>query len=300
MKQAGSVAPVILVGQSDTRLRPLARNKLPKSFVRVLSGRSLFQNTVLRVSDFQSPILVCHESYQHLVQEQLDEINVKPRVIILESAHQGTAAALALVAFYLKNKGERMLVLPSDHVLEEEGFEACVYAALDKIDTHIVLFGVKPVRAESRCGYIFCEEEKNISRRVVRFVDNPSPKYAQKLFKEPNCFWNTGIFLVRPRIFLDELKSFEPETHKFSQRAFYAGHENDCIYTLAADDFAKILPMSVEHAILEMCQRVYMYEMPLFWSDVERWPQMFRETMKSIFRREKRIYHESKFQKRAS
>lgn len=300
MKKAGNIAPVILIGRPSMRLCPSARDKVPYSFLRVLSKYSLFQNTVLRALSFQAPIIVCHESYHHLVQQQLDEIQVRPRVIILEPEYKGSAAAITLAAFYLKNQGERMLILPSDHVLEGEGFETCVYDALDKVEDHIVLLGVKPSRGENGHGYITCAEENGASRKVLRFVEKSNAKSVQQLFKTSNSFWNTGIFLARPRIFLDELKKFEPETHKFCQRAFYAGQEDGSIYLLAGDDFSKILPMSVEHAILEMCQKAYVYEMSVSWNDLGGWPQIIRLKVKSIFRREKRIHHEPRPRKRAS
>lgn len=211
MSKAGNIAPVILIGRPSIRLCPSARDKVPHSFLRVLSKYSLFQNTVLRALAFQAPIIVCHESYHHLVQRQLDEIKVRPRVIILEPEYKGSVTAITLAAFYLKNQGERMLVLPSDHVLEGEGFEACVYDALDKIEDHIVLLGVKPSRRENGYGYVTCAEGHSASRKVIRFIENPDAKSVQQLFKSPDCFWNTGIFLSRPRIFLDELKKFEPE-----------------------------------------------------------------------------------------
>lgn len=300
MSKAGNIAPVILIGRPNMRLCPSARDKVPHSFLRVLSKYSLFQNTVLRALAFQAPIIVCHESYHRLVQQQLDEIKVRPRVIILEPEYKGGTSSVTLAAFYLKNQGERMLILPSDHVLEDAGFEACVYDALDKVENHIVLFGVKPSRGENGYGYITCAEEQGASRKVARFVEKPDAKYAQKLFKEPHCFWNTGIFLSRPRIFLDELKKFEPETHKYCQRAFYAGQEDGSIYLLAGDDFSKILPMSVGHAILEMCQKVYMYEMSVSWNDLGRWPQIIRLKVQSIFKREKRINNEPRPHRRAS
>lgn len=300
MDRAGNIAPVILIGRPNMRLRPSARDKVPHSFLRVVSQYSLFQNTVLRALAFQAPIIVCHESYHHLVQQQLDDIKVKPRVIIIEPEYKGSAAAIALAAFYLKNQGERMLILPSDHVLEGDGFEACVYDALDKIENHIVLLGVQSKRGESEYGYITCAEENGGSRQVIGFVEKSNAKSVQKLFNNPNCFWNTGIFLSRPRVFLDELKNFEPETYKFCQRAFYAGQEDGSIYTLAGADFSKIFPMSVDCAILQMCQKAYMYEMPVSLGDLGGWSQIIKLKVKSIFRREKRINNESRPHKRAS
>lgn len=300
MEKAINIAPVILIDRPNYRLGSLAMGRIPASFCKLLYKHSVFQNTVLRALVFQSPIIVCHESYHQLVQQQLDEIQVKPRVIILETDHKGSAASVALAAFYLKNQGEVMLVLPSDHVLENDKFETCVYDALGSINDHIVLFGVKPSRGENGHGYISCDKENIKGRRVTSFVEKPDPVYVKDLCNRSDCFWNTGIFLSRPRVFLNELKCFEPEIHKFSQRAFYAGQKNGNVYELAGADFAKILPMSLGYAVFEMCQKMHMYEMSVYWSDLGKWPQVIKLKVKSIFKKEKNIEHEPRTHKKAS
>lgn len=300
MKKAVNISPIILVDRPNSRLGSLAADKTPASFCKLLYKHSVFQNTVIRALIFQSPIIVCHESYHQLVQQQLDEIKVNPRAIILETDSKGSAASVALAAFYLKNKGEVMLVLPSDHVLENEKFEASVYDSLGNIIDHIVLFGVKSLRGENGHGYISCEEENAPLRKIDSFFEKPDPVYVRDLCNRSECFWNTGIFLSRPRVFLNELKCFEPDIHKFCQRAFYAGQENGNAYELAGDDFVKILPMSVGYAIFESCRKMYMHEMSVSWNDLGKWPQVIKLKVKSIFRKEKYTGYEPRTNEKLS
>ncbi|MGH1377745.1 MAG: sugar phosphate nucleotidyltransferase [Alphaproteobacteria bacterium] len=287
MEKAINIAPVILIDRPSSRIGAFSVDKMPSSFCQLLYKHSLFQKTVLRSLVFQSPIIVCHESYHGLVQKQLEEIQVKPRSIILETDRKGSAAAISLSAFYLKNQGEIMLVLPSDHVLDNSKFEACVYDALDNIHDNMVIFGSKPSRGENWYGYLSCDEKNEKLRKVESYVEKPDQAYLRALFDEEYMFWNTGIFLSRPRVYLDELKGFEPEIYKLCQRAFYAGQENGDVYEINTDDYANILPMSVGYAVLEMSTAMYMYEMSVSWKDLGRWPKVVKLKVQSFFKKEK-------------
>ena len=294
------IVPVILAGGMGKRLRPLTGEKSPKPFLRVFSKYSLFQNTVLRVSNFQKPIIVCHHSYLDHVVEHLSEINVTPRAIILEPYHKGTAAAIAMAAFYLKNKGEYMLVLPSDHVLGTEGtiktansddisqdaqsrpaqkkyFEYLTRRAAENSGDKIVIIGAKPSRVETGYGYILHQDlTADNCAKVTKFLEKPEQEEVVKILKQGGCLWNTGIFVSKPRVFLKELKAAQSDIYEFAQRAFYAGEEIKNTYIPSAHDFVKIPTMSIDYAMMERSKNMYVAKMTLPWSDVGTWPQILR------------------------
>ena len=66
---------IILSGGSGTRLWPLSRTMLPKQFVRLFDGKSLFQDTVNRnqsVSD--EMLIVSNKELYFLAVDQLSSI----------------------------------------------------------------------------------------------------------------------------------------------------------------------------------------------------------------------------------
>ena len=74
---AAMIVPVILCGGSGTRLWPLSTPEKPKQFLSLVTERSLFQETLLRLRglpDLGDPIVVCNEAHRDLVAGQLEEI----------------------------------------------------------------------------------------------------------------------------------------------------------------------------------------------------------------------------------
>lgn len=282
------VTPVLLAGGMGTRLKPLTGMNSPKPFLKLLSAKSLFQETVLRSLAFGAPVIVCHENYLSFVKEQLKAIHVKPRVIILEPEHKGTAAAIALAAFYLKNKGETMLVLPTDHYVEDaENFEDCVDHGIPHAQNAIVALGAVPTRPESGYGYVeyVPHSEQEGVFKVRNFVEKPDVKKARAFIKQGTYLWYTGMFLSRPKTFLDLVKTHTPDLYKTAERSFYAGNEASSVYTVNTEDFSKIDAVSVDIAIMEKLKNAYVCVLETFWGDVGTWPQILRQKVRLVLKR---------------
>ena len=118
--------PVILCGGSGSRLWPLSRESFPKQFLKLtgLSNKSLLQNTILRLKklkNIQSPILICNEKHRFIVAEQLREINIKPKSIILEPEGKNTAPAVAIGTLRSRDdlKESILLILAADHAIKD-------------------------------------------------------------------------------------------------------------------------------------------------------------------------------------
>ena len=91
---------IILAGGSGTRLWPLSRSALPKQLLALHGPRTMIQDTVLRTQlpGAAPPILICNDNHRFLVAEQMQQIGVKPRAIVLEPLGRNTAPAAAVAA----------------------------------------------------------------------------------------------------------------------------------------------------------------------------------------------------------
>ena len=124
-----TVQPVILCGGAGSRLWPLSRTGYPKQFLCLNQKSSLFQLSVQRLTNLglynqplNNPLIVTNEEHRFLVAEQMRNINVKPKAIILEDEGRNTAPALLLAA--LKSleieDNPHLLILSADHQIRNE------------------------------------------------------------------------------------------------------------------------------------------------------------------------------------
>src|SRR6185312_6860408 len=89
----------ILAGGSGTRLWPLSTQETPKQFLRLMSERTMLQETVERVAPFVAPdhlYVVTFEQYRQSVAEQLPMLAADH--ILAEPLGRGTAASIGLAA----------------------------------------------------------------------------------------------------------------------------------------------------------------------------------------------------------
>ena len=157
MSKFAQVIPVILSGGSGTRLWPVSRKMYPKQFIPLRNDRSLFQDTVSRVkalgNGIQDPIIVCNEDHRFMAAEQLRQEGVENADIVLEPVARNTAPAIALAALCAQQRSENaiILVLPADHILDEqEKFSHAIEVAMSLTEQNqLVTFGIKPTRPET-------------------------------------------------------------------------------------------------------------------------------------------------------
>jgi mannose-1-phosphate guanylyltransferase len=122
----GQIHPVILSGGSGTRLWPMSRTLYPKQILPLVGDHSLLQQAVLRVdglSGFAPPLVVANEGRRFIIAEQLREIGLARHAPLLEPVGRNTAPAACVAALSLieTDPDALMLLMPSDHVIEDRG-----------------------------------------------------------------------------------------------------------------------------------------------------------------------------------
>ena len=266
-----------MCGGAGTRLWPMSREGRPKQFLPLFGPESTFQDTIRRVSDpalFARPIVITNNQYRFLVAEQLAAIGVAAD-ILLEPLRRDSGPAIAAGAAYAaKRDGDPLVVaLAADHVVTDSAAFAkvCALAAGAAAAGRIVTFGVRPTRPATEYGYI--RAGQSISTEIFAiesFVEKPDAKTAERYVKE-GYLWNSGNFLFRASLLLDEYKSFEADSVAAVVDAVAKAGTDLGFITLDPEGFARANAKSIDYAVMERTSRAAVTPVSYGWSDVGSW-----------------------------
>lgn len=272
------IVPVILAGGSGSRLWPMSRSVYPKQFLPLVSGRTLFQETILRaqsIPESVAPLILCHHEHRFLVAEQLKQIGVTDAVIILEPVAKNTAPAAVIAAlFYLHHPDNpELLVLPADHIFQDnKSFIDAVNSAKQFADADwLVTFGVDPEYPETGYGYI----KVNDAFKVEKFVEKPDLATAESYLASKKYYWNSGIFMFRSASFIDEVQKFSPDILKVCQQALNAATKDLDFIRLNKNIMETCPSNSIDYAIMEHTQRAMLVPLKAGWSDAGSWTSLW-------------------------
>ena len=278
--------PVILSGGSGTRLWPLSRGQYPKQFLPLVSGKTMIQETLLRlngVPDLQAPIAVCNEDHRFMMAEQLWEIGSQPAAIILEPVGKNTAPAVAMAALSAPSEEEVLLILPADHVIADTpAFHKAIEQAeaLARQDL-LVTFGIVATAPETGYGYIKASDNAlGDGFKVAAFVEKPDADTAQSYIDSGDYFWNSGMFAFKAGCFLRELEKFNPQILDVCRRALAEAKIDFDFTRLDKAIFSSCPSDSIDYAVMEKTDKAAVIPLDAGWNDVGSWSALWDVTSK--------------------
>jgi mannose-1-phosphate guanylyltransferase/mannose-6-phosphate isomerase len=283
-----NIYPVILSGGSGTRLWPLSRSMYPKQFIRFFSGQngSFLAAALARLkqtSGFEAPILLCNNDHRFLIREEVDRAGIDPLAIVLEPAARNTAPAIAVAALLaLKDDPNAILaVMPSDHIVKDETnfAEGVKHAAAVAATGKLVLFGIKPTEPHTGYGYIKRGSElpgfDGRAFTVAAFAEKPDRATAEIYLAAGDHFWNSGIFVLNAKTYLDEIERLAPDIMKAARAALKGAHEDLGFLRLDKTGFALAPNISIDYAVMEKTAAAAMLPLDVGWNDVGSWSSLW-------------------------
>lgn len=251
---------IILCGGSGTRLWPLSRKKLPKQFLSLTNEKTMFQNTILRFDKLKNPtyewytkieinkfIIICNKEHVFIIEEQLKELDLNYKfIIITEPIGRDTAPAIA-IGCLCGELDNTSLVVPCDHVFNDEEFCNIINIAYDKYRDSIVTFGISPSYPETGYGYIEVDDNYN----TLEFTEKPDIETANKYMLNGKYLWNAGVFMFKNKHMIYCLEKYNIDILNCAKQTIQSSEYKNNILNLNHDKFMKCNKISIDYAIME-------------------------------------------------
>jgi mannose-1-phosphate guanylyltransferase len=272
---------LVLAGGSGERFWPLSRRARPKQLLRLVSNKTLLEETLARLEDLIPPeriLILTNTEQESAVRKLLG--NFPKGNIVGEPAKRDTAAAVALGTGWVaaRDHAAIMLVLPADHLIANRAaFQETLALAADAAEEtgELVTIGIKPTWACPGFGYI--EQGKPVRlrkrpdndavHRVLRFREKPNLDLAESFLRKGNFRWNAGMFVWSVPTVLREFNRQEPELADFISQL--RAPEN--FEKALRERFSKLPRISFDYAIMEKADRVLVVEASFDWDDIGSW-----------------------------
>lgn len=274
---------IIMAGGVGSRFWPRSREKMPKQLLKIFGENTMIQDTIKRIKKLipdENIFIVTNKTQKEEIKKQLPEIPGEN--IIVEPFGRNTAACIGLASIIINNfhPDAVTVVLPSDHIIRDvDAFTNILRKAVDFAykSRGLVTIGIQPTRPETGYGYIQREEkelEENIFK-VKTFAEKPNYQTAEKFLESGDFLWNSGMFIWRIDVILEEIKNYMPDLYEGLLKL--QKH-------LLKDDFQKqvelvygmLRSISIDYGVMEKSNRVYVIRSTFGWSDVGSWEEVYQ------------------------
>jgi mannose-1-phosphate guanylyltransferase len=272
---------VVFAGGIGTRFWPLSTPRRPKQVLALVNERPLIADTVARLSPLvpaERVLVVTSADIADALHEAIPEV---PRAnLLIEPRPLGTAAALAWGAQEVSRRAGPDTVFVALHADLAVGYPDVLRdalrraAAIASTEPMLVALGAPPTRPETGFGYLQAGMPVDPLRsraeggacRVEHFVEKPGAALADVLI-ERGALWNTGIFVWRARVVLDELERHTAEL-QFGLPKLAAGD---------MEAFAELVSsVSIDRGLLERSPNIVVLPTDMEWDDVGTWASLRR------------------------
>jgi mannose-1-phosphate guanylyltransferase len=266
------LVPVILAGGKGERFWPLSRKLRPKQFLSLDgSGQSLLQSTAERLKPiaggWDNLWVVTAAHLADGVRQQLPEL---PEAnLLVEPEGRDTAPAVAWSSLAVADRyGHDAVVgfFPADHwIADEAAFNNTLAAAaqLALAEDAIATIGIAPTFPSSGYGYIQAGEaldkyQNCPSFRVARFTEKPDRETAEAFLATGQFSWNSGMFVFRAGLVIDELRQHAPEIL-------------NPLEAEGVNAYPSLVKQSIDYALMEKTSRACVIPAQFGWDDLGDW-----------------------------
>ena len=277
---------LILAGGGGTRLWPVSRDALPKQFLRLFGGKSLFQHALDRALALVPPdriYISTAERYYDLIRKEARQIPSEN--IIQEPMRRDTALAEGVGAVYIHHRDPQAVIcnFASDHLISplsiftrqmkmaaEAAYKTGLFTAV----------GIVPTKPHTGLGHIQARKHFPGQPDEIllgeKFVEKPLLELAKKYTKSGEYYWNAHLFVWKAAAFLQLLRKFAPKTYSLLPKLekSLGSHEERQVLKLV---FQMAPTLATDYAVAEKLKKFICLPATFSWSDVGDWQEVWKQ-----------------------
>ncbi|WP_439152876.1 mannose-1-phosphate guanylyltransferase [Winogradskyella sp.] len=273
---------ILMAGGVGSRFWPVSTQDFPKQFHDMLgTGDTLIQKTFNRLANLipkENIFILTNERYNDLVFKQLP--SVAKRQVVLEPEMRNTAPCILYASLKIQKENENavMIVAPSDHWIEDETeFTNNVQTAFEFCESNdaLMTLGIAPTFPNTGYGYIeYNNSSNNKIKPVDQFREKPDYETAKSFLKQGNFLWNAGIFMWSVKTVLNTFKTNQPELYELFKSG-YSTYNTEFEDDFIRDNYSKADNISVDYAIMEKSDNVFVIPATFDWNDLGTWGSLY-------------------------
>jgi len=274
-----------MAGGVGSRFWPVSRTAFPKQFIDFFGvGKTLIQSTYDRFTSICPPeniFIVTNEIYIDLIKEQLPALSSNQ--ILAEPIMRNTAPCIAYGSMKIAeiNPNAVIVVAPSDHTISnQDGFIKAINQSLEAAaeNSCLLTLGIKPNRPDTGYGYIQYEDEVLVTDKAIHkvktFTEKPNLELAQSFVQSGDFLWNAGIFIWSAKAINKAFEKHLPDMYEiFQQGKVFYNTSNEVGFI--ANAYLQCTNISIDFAIMEKADNVYVLPADFGWSDLGTWASIY-------------------------
>ncbi|MEJ5995997.1 mannose-1-phosphate guanylyltransferase [Pedobacter sp. Du54] len=276
---------LIMAGGVGSRFWPVSRTEFPKQFIDFFGvGKTLIQSTYDRFANICPPeniFIVTNEIYVDLIKTQIPGLS--PNQILAEPIMRNTAPCIAYGSMKIAeiNPNAVIVVAPSDHTIaNQDGFIMAINQSLKAAAENkcLLTLGIKPNRPDTGYGYIQYEDgvlkTDEAIHKVKTFTEKPNVDLAQSFIQSGDFLWNAGIFIWSAKAINRAFEKHLPDMFEIFQqgKVFYNTPNEEAFI---ANAYLQCTNISIDFAIMEKADNVYILPADFGWSDLGTWASIY-------------------------
>ncbi len=273
---------IILAGGIGSRFWPLSRHLEPKQFLNIYSSKSMLEEAMHRIGRLvkkENIYIATNMAHYQKIKNCLGKFDISLKNMLFEPKGKNTLAPIGILSRKINDLDHEavIVVFPCDHFVKDtKRFLELLNKGIEVAKRgYIVTLGISPTRPEIGYGYIKIKSQvtshKSQVYKVDRFIEKPNISKAKKFIKDKRFYWNSGIFIFRASVMLEEIRTLLPRVYQTIKNIKNKRDLNALWH--------KLPEISVDYAIMEKTKKIVLLPADYGWIDIGSW-QAIEEIIK--------------------